>query len=106
MPGISCIKGFLTELPTQLAQGFSSARYGDIPRWSQALLSLPKIQAETVNLTSERVGCTGPLSESERDQLTTGSDELALVRSGLDDTMRNAYNNANETVWHTQQSWS
>ncbi|MDP6794360.1 MAG: Glu/Leu/Phe/Val dehydrogenase [Verrucomicrobiota bacterium] len=27
-----------------------------------------------------------------RDQLTTGSDELALVRSGLDDTMRNAYN--------------
>ena len=28
-----------------------------------------------------------------RDQLTTGSDELALVRSGLDDTMRNAYNN-------------
>ena len=28
-----------------------------------------------------------------RDQLTTGSDELALVRSGLADTMRNAYNN-------------
>ena len=28
-----------------------------------------------------------------RDQLTTCSDELALVRSGLDDTMRNAYNN-------------
>ncbi len=27
-----------------------------------------------------------------RAQLTTGSDELALVRSGLDDTMRNAYN--------------
>ena len=27
-----------------------------------------------------------------RDQLTTGADELALVRSGLDDTMRNAYN--------------
>ena len=31
--------------------------------------------------------------EEIRDQLTTGSDELALVRSGLDDTMRNAYNN-------------
>ena len=28
-----------------------------------------------------------------RAHLTTGSDELALVRSGLDDTMRNAYNN-------------
>ena len=31
-----------------------------------------------------------------RDQLVTGADELDLVRSGLDDTMRNAYNEIRE----------
>jgi tRNA (mo5U34)-methyltransferase len=76
------LEPWLAELPTQLAQGFSSARYGDIPRWSQALLSLPKIQAKAVNLSSERVGCTGPLSESQRDQLTTGLQALHPWRKG------------------------
>lgn len=32
-------------------------------------------------------------------QFTAGSDELALVRSGLDDTMRNAYDRMRETWW-------
>ena len=31
-----------------------------------------------------------------RNQLVTGADELDLVRSGLDDTMRNAYNEIRE----------
>ena len=37
-----------------------------------------------------------------RDQLTTGSDELALVRSGLDDTMRNAYKNIRD-IFNTRE---
>ena len=34
-------------------------------------------------------------------QLTTGADELALVRSGLDDTMRRAYQEISE-VFHNR----
>ena len=34
-----------------------------------------------------------------RDMFVSGADELTLVRSGLDDTMRGAYNNMRE-VWH------
>ena len=37
-----------------------------------------------------------PVPQEIREQLTTGADELALVRSGLDDTMRNAYNEIRE----------
>ncbi len=37
--------------------------------------------------------------EAFEDQFTTGSDELALVRSGLDDTMRNAYDRMRRVWW-------
>jgi len=76
------LEPWLAELPNQLAAGFSSTRYGDIPRWYEALLSLPKLRTETVSLTSERVGCTGPLSENERDQLTTALQGLHPWRKG------------------------
>jgi glutamate dehydrogenase (NAD(P)+) len=39
------------------------------------------------------------LSPDFKEKYLTGSDELALVRSGLDDTMRTAYQSMRE-VWH------
>jgi glutamate dehydrogenase (NAD(P)+) len=39
------------------------------------------------------------LSPDFKERFLTGSDELALVRSGLDDTMRTAYQAMRE-VWH------
>lgn len=76
------LEPWLTQLPSQLAQGFSSARYGDIPRWHEALLSLPKICADTVNLCNDRVGCTGSITEGERTQLTTALQGLHPWRKG------------------------
>jgi glutamate dehydrogenase (NAD(P)+) len=38
------------------------------------------------------------VSESFRDRITRGADELDLVRSGLDDTMRLAYQEICETL--------
>ena len=40
--------------------------------------------------------------EELRDAFVSGADELTLVRSGLDDTMRGAYNNMRE-VWHRER---
>ncbi|MFZ1347376.1 MAG: glutamate dehydrogenase, partial [Tabrizicola sp.] len=42
------------------------------------------------------------LAEGFKERFLTGSDELALVRSGLDDTMRTAYQAMRE-VWHSRQ---
>lgn len=38
------------------------------------------------------------ISDQHRNKLTRGADELDLVRSGLDDTMRNAYQQIRETM--------
>jgi glutamate dehydrogenase (NAD(P)+) len=42
------------------------------------------------------------LSPDFKERFLTGSDELALVRSGLDDTMRTAYQAMRE-VWHGRE---
>ena len=44
-----------------------------------------------------RLGWT--LTPDFKEKFLTGSDELALVRSGLDDTMRTAYQSM-RAVWH------
>ena len=43
-------------LPQQLAAGLSTERYGDLPRWLQALDELPQLGADDVWLDSARVG--------------------------------------------------
>lgn len=53
----------------------------------------------------ERLSATGEmgwtLSEGFKEKFLQGSDELALVRSGLDDTMRTAYQSM-RAIWHTR----
>jgi glutamate dehydrogenase (NAD(P)+) len=43
------------------------------------------------------------LSEKFKQRYVTGADELALVRSGLDDTMRGAYGQMRE-LWHSKRA--
>lgn len=50
-------------------------------------------------------GATQGLSEAFKAEYVRGSDELSLVRSGLDDTMRTAYQAMRE-VWHGDPSVS
>ncbi|MGR3581870.1 MAG: glutamate dehydrogenase, partial [Sagittula sp.] len=47
------------------------------------------------------MGSTWSLSPLFREKYLRGADELELVRSGLDDTMRVAYQSMQE-VWHTR----
>jgi glutamate dehydrogenase (NAD(P)+) len=42
------------------------------------------------------------LSDTFKDQYVRGAGELELVRSGLDDTMRTAYQSMRE-VWHSRK---
>ncbi|MGB1439560.1 MAG: tRNA 5-methoxyuridine(34)/uridine 5-oxyacetic acid(34) synthase CmoB, partial [Luminiphilus sp.] len=53
----SGLQPWLEQLPQQMARGFSTTRYGDLPRWTEALSALPKITPEAVQLDAARVGC-------------------------------------------------
>jgi len=46
-------------LPAQVARGLSHRRHGDLPRWLDALASLPELSVATVSLDTTRVGATG-----------------------------------------------
>ena len=50
---------------------------------------------------SESMGKTWTLNEDFKEKYLRGADELELVRSGLDDTMRIAYQSMRE-VWHSR----
>ena len=54
-------------LHTQIASGLAVERYGDLPRWLEALAALPDITATTRRLNSARVGCLLYTSPSPRD---------------------------------------
>ena len=58
-------------------------------------------QEELERLSADK-GLGWTLAEDFKDRFLTGSDELALVRSGLDDTMRTAYQAMRE-VWHGRE---
>ena len=53
---------WLTRLPEQFNTGLSPARYGDLPRWREALGALPSLSATDIQLNSARVGVTGQIS--------------------------------------------
>ncbi|MEK9625107.1 MAG: tRNA 5-methoxyuridine(34)/uridine 5-oxyacetic acid(34) synthase CmoB [Halieaceae bacterium] len=53
---------WLTRLPEQFIKGLSPARYGDLPRWREALGALPSLSATDIQLNSARVGVTGQIS--------------------------------------------
>ena len=50
---------WLVLLPEQLATGLSPARYGDLPRWRDALSALPPLPTADIQLTTARVGLSG-----------------------------------------------
>jgi glutamate dehydrogenase (NAD(P)+) len=75
-------------------KNLSHIRFGRLDRrheegWGQAIIEMVE------DMTDKKV------PDSFRKRLTTGADELELVRSGLDDTMREAYNQVRD-VYHSR----
>jgi glutamate dehydrogenase (NAD(P)+) len=61
-----------------------------------------RLLVEELERLSADQGLGWTLAEGFKEKFLQGSDELALVRSGLDDTMRTAYQAMRET-WHSRQ---
>lgn len=72
------------QLPALLEKGLSTQRYGDLPRWLNALQALPAITADTITLDASRVGasCEAALDETQTQALHTALQGLHPWRKG------------------------
>ncbi|MEM1114067.1 MAG: tRNA 5-methoxyuridine(34)/uridine 5-oxyacetic acid(34) synthase CmoB [Pseudomonadota bacterium] len=71
-------------LPDLLASGLSTQRYGDLPRWLEALQALPEVESANVRLDQARVGAdsTATLPDPTRHALRTQLMALHPWRKG------------------------
>lgn len=72
------------QLQQQIEQGLSLQRYGDLPRWMQALEALPEVRAERIFLDAARVGASSntTLDETTRTQMRLALQGLHPWRKG------------------------
>ena len=73
---------WLVLLPEQFATGLSPARYGDLPRWRDALGALPPLPSADIQLTTARVGLSGTVPAETMDTLHSALMGLHPWRKG------------------------
>ncbi|MEK9593767.1 MAG: DUF1698 domain-containing protein, partial [Luminiphilus sp.] len=73
---------WLALLPEQFTTGLSPARYGDLPRWREALGALPPLLSTDVQLTTARVGLSGTAPAETMDTLHSALMGLHPWRKG------------------------
>ncbi|MBN7795715.1 tRNA 5-methoxyuridine(34)/uridine 5-oxyacetic acid(34) synthase CmoB [Parahaliea mediterranea] len=80
----SPLQPWAAQLQEQIAAGLSLQRYGDLPRWLDALAALPDIAVSHRVLDAARVGadCEPPLPEPERAALRDTLQRLRPWRKG------------------------
>jgi tRNA (mo5U34)-methyltransferase len=88
-------------LEESVADGLSLARYGDLPRWREALAALPQLTPDSITLNKAAVGCTGSASESEQQQLKDALKGLHPWRKGPFDL----FDVLIDTEWRSDWKW-
>jgi glutamate dehydrogenase (NAD(P)+) len=97
IPDMYANAGGVTVSYFEWVKNLSHIRFGRMQRRAEESRSRLLVE-ELERLSADRdLGWT--LSPDFKEKFLTGSDELALVRSGLDDTMRTAYQSMRE-IWH------
>ena len=95
------LEPWLELLPEQFREGLSVARYGDIPRWREALAQLPDITPERIFLDQAAVGAAGTISATVMAQLEQALRGLHPWRKGPFDL----FGVAIDTEWHSDWKW-
>ncbi|MEH7829489.1 Glu/Leu/Phe/Val family dehydrogenase [Gemmobacter denitrificans] len=97
IPDMYANAGGVTVSYFEWVKNLSHIRFGRMQRRAEEARS--RLLVEELERLSSDKGLGWTLTEDFKDRFLTGSDELALVRSGLDDTMRTAYQSMRE-IWH------
>uniref|UniRef100_UPI00376FE262 Glu/Leu/Phe/Val family dehydrogenase n=1 Tax=Neotabrizicola sp. sgz301269 TaxID=3276282 RepID=UPI00376FE262 len=97
IPDMYANAGGVTVSYFEWVKNLSHIRFGRMQRRAEEARS--RLLVEELERLSADKGLGWTLADDFKDRFLTGSDELALVRSGLDDTMRAAYQSMRE-VWH------
>ncbi|MGL4279374.1 MAG: Glu/Leu/Phe/Val family dehydrogenase [Albidovulum sp.] len=97
IPDMYANAGGVTVSYFEWVKNLSHIRFGRMQRRAEEARS--RILVEELERLSSDKGLGWTLAQDFKEKFLQGSDELALVRSGLDDTMRTAYQSMRE-VWH------
>jgi glutamate dehydrogenase (NAD(P)+) len=99
IPDMYANAGGVTVSYFEWVKNLSHIRFGRMQRRAEEARSALIVE-ELERLSADK-GLGWSLAPDFKQKFLTGSDELALVRSGLDDTMRGAYRAMRE-VWHSR----
>lgn len=100
IPDMYANAGGVTVSYFEWVKNLSHIRFGRMQRRAEEARS--RLIVEELERLSADKGLGWELAPDFKDRFMRGSDELELVRSGLDDTMRTAYQAMRE-VWHGRQ---
>lgn len=90
-----------TALPDQIDAGLSEARYGDLPRWREAVAALPDLDVTTTHLDRSRVGVDGPITHEQQQALRDTLMQLHPWRKGPFDL----FGVHIDTEWRSDWKW-
>ncbi|MDP2063628.1 MAG: Glu/Leu/Phe/Val dehydrogenase [Phaeovulum sp.] len=99
IPDMYANAGGVTVSYFEWVKNLSHIRFGRMQRRAEEART--RLLVNELERLSADKGLGWTLSPGFKDKYQTGSDELELVRSGLDDTMRTAYQSMRE-VWHAR----
>lgn len=99
IPDMYANAGGVTVSYFEWVKNLSHIRFGRMQRRAEEARSRLLVEELERLSADQNLGWT--LAPDFKEKFLTGSDELALVRSGLDDTMRTAYQSMRE-VWHSR----
>jgi glutamate dehydrogenase (NAD(P)+) len=99
IPDLYANAGGVTVSYFEWVKNLSHIRFGRMQRRQEE--ARHQLLVDELDRVLRKAGLDDTLSESFRRRYLSGADELELVRSGLDDTMRTAYQSMRE-VWHTR----
>jgi glutamate dehydrogenase (NAD(P)+) len=99
IPDMYANAGGVTVSYFEWVKNLSHIRFGRMQRRQEE--SRHQLVVDELESLSESMGKTWTLQDGFKEKYLRGADELELVRSGLDDTMRIAYQSMRE-VWHSR----
>ncbi|PYG27040.1 Glu/Leu/Phe/Val family dehydrogenase [Pelagimonas varians] len=99
IPDMYANAGGVTVSYFEWVKNLSHIRFGRMQRRQEE--ARHQLVVDELERIDEAMGENWNLSPSFKDKYLKGADELELVRSGLDDTMRTAYQSMRE-VWHSR----